>query len=105
MTAKELVHCAEEIKGVKFDIVFDTREQLDQGRCTLLPPPSDAGFNDSRFDQVELYTSYIAKLGTLIDDGVADLGIETSLARICPHIQPLTAHEAISRWVIGNRNR
>lgn len=102
LTSRELVQLCEELKGFKFEVTHDKKEDLEEGRCTLLPHPTTDDFKDTRFDQIDAYTSYMAKLGSIIDDGLTDLGTESSFKRICPEIAPLTAREVISQWVTSN---
>ncbi|KAI9162778.1 Oxidoreductase BOA1 [Paramyrothecium foliicola] len=50
ITLNGLVEMAQEVTGVTLDVTYDERNDLDQGRCSLLPPPIDDGFSDSHFD-------------------------------------------------------
>ncbi|KAF9869241.1 hypothetical protein CkaCkLH20_13286 [Colletotrichum karsti] len=102
LTPRELVQLCEKIKGVKFEVTYDKKEDLEEGRCTLLPHPTIDDFKHTRFDQIDAFTSYMAKLGSIIDDGLTDLGTESSFKRICPEIAPLTARQVISQWVASN---
>ncbi|RTE68883.1 hypothetical protein BHE90_016741 [Fusarium euwallaceae] len=98
LTLNDVVKVIEEVKGVKLDVTYDSRDALNRGECTLLPGPTESEFRDSKFDGQVLFRAYLAKLGSIVDDGLADLDAPVPIKETFPTYHPLTVRGAVEKW-------
>ncbi|KAJ3544648.1 hypothetical protein NM208_g2943 [Fusarium decemcellulare] len=101
LTLNELVKIAEEVKGNPIAVKYDPREMLERGECTILPGPTESEWKDDRFDAHDQFMKYMADLGSLAVDGLADLDAETPIQTIFSGFKPLTVREAVKKWVLA----
>ncbi|KAK4446799.1 isoflavone reductase [Podospora aff. communis PSN243] len=93
VTWNEMVRYAEEAKGTKFTVTYDSVERMKKGETTELP------------GQIPLYKyipkgvmqDYAAIFGLWFDSGAFDLKPEKFLNETFPEIKPMTAKEMLDK--------
>ncbi|KAK4155293.1 isoflavone reductase [Chaetomidium leptoderma] len=93
LTWNEFLHLAEEAKGTKFKVAYDSREKLERGEITELP------------GQIPLYPFFPkpaqdaigAAFGLWCEDGVFDHKPAKFLNETFPEIKPLTAKALLEK--------
>ncbi|RSL98202.1 hypothetical protein CDV31_012687 [Fusarium ambrosium] len=73
LTLNDIVQVIEEIKAVKLDV--------------------------TKFDGQVLFKAYLAKLGSIVDDGLADLDAPEPIKETFPTYDPLTVRGAVEKWL------
>ncbi|KAM5350821.1 hypothetical protein ACJ41O_007326 [Fusarium nematophilum] len=87
LTWNEFVKIAEEAKGTKFNVVYDSIEDLRKGVATELPALTKA----LPYIPVpkEALLVFVATFGLLFDDGTMNFDDEKAINRKFPQVQPL----------------
>ncbi|ETI25726.1 hypothetical protein G647_02500 [Cladophialophora carrionii CBS 160.54] len=95
MTWNEFLRVAEEMRGSKFTVAYDSVETLEKGEMTELPshPAVYPFFPKPMFQQ------YFSKFALYVTLGLFDLPEDGSLNRKFPDIKPTTVREMLSVWV------
>lgn len=91
----ELVEIAEQVKGVKFDVTYDSIERMATGQITELPVHKQA--YEMRALTKEMVLGLFSLLGTWYEQGMWDFGDATFLNDIFPEIKTLGLKEALER--------
>lgn len=102
MTLNQVVDTAEEILGCEFARVYDTPDTLSSGKCTLLSPPTDSYTAEYQSTVPGNVVYYIAQLGLLVVEGIADFQPDTSLGQLCPGVRALNVRDALQLWKKAN---
>ncbi|KIW82787.1 hypothetical protein Z517_02030 [Fonsecaea pedrosoi CBS 271.37] len=95
VTWNEFLAIAEEMRGSKFTVTYDSVEQLARGEITELPshPAIYPYFPKPLFQQ------YFGKFGLYVTAGLFDFPHGTTLNNKFPDIKPTTVREMLSVWV------
>ncbi|EXJ57237.1 hypothetical protein A1O7_07584 [Cladophialophora yegresii CBS 114405] len=95
VTWNEFLRVAEEMRGSKFTVAYDSVEKLQKGEMTELPshPAVYPFFPKPMFQQ------YFSKFALYVTMGLFDLPEDGSLNREFPDIKPTTVREMLSVWV------
>lgn len=64
LTLEDIIKVIEEVKGVKVDVTYDSRDSLNRAESRLLPRSTESDFKDSKFDRRVLFKAYLARLGS-----------------------------------------
>ncbi|KAF4946630.1 hypothetical protein FSARC_14148 [Fusarium sarcochroum] len=93
LTWNEFVKIAEEAKGTKFKVVYDSIEDLQKGIVTELPGLTKA----LPYIPVpkEALLAFSAMFGLVFDDGTMNFDEETAINRKFPQVQPLKIKDAV----------
>jgi nucleoside-diphosphate-sugar epimerase len=99
LTLNEIVKNAEEVKGVKFDVVHDALEDLHNVKITELPCYQEL----YRMIPKEIVQTLIAVFGQIADEGVLDLSTKRTLNKHFPDIQPISIRNGLEMaWSAHN---
>ncbi|KAF7551041.1 hypothetical protein G7Z17_g5312 [Cylindrodendrum hubeiense] len=93
----DFVKIAEEVRGMKFDVTYDTLDILRSGKITELPGHVPA----YPFFPKEALQGMFATFGVLFDEGQFDFPTENSLNSLFPEIKPMSIKEMVE---IGWKN-
>ncbi|KAH6981638.1 hypothetical protein BKA56DRAFT_549473 [Ilyonectria sp. MPI-CAGE-AT-0026] len=93
LTWNEFRKLAEEAKGTKFNVEYDSVEKLREGKVTELPSHKYA----YDFVSKEVLQSLLAHFGTMFEDGQFDFKPEKTLNNAFPDIKPLSAKEILEQ--------
>ncbi|GLA80540.1 hypothetical protein AtubIFM56815_001364 [Aspergillus tubingensis] len=94
MTFNELLKLAEEVKGVKFDVVHDDIDKLKTSQITELPGHVKS-YNKFPKDRLQWF---LAIVETWMVTGQAQIAREGSLNEMFPDIKPLTAKQMMEHY-------
>ncbi|RDK42858.1 nmrA-like family protein [Aspergillus phoenicis ATCC 13157] len=94
LTFNELLKLAEEVKGVKFDVVYDDIMKLKASQITELPGHFKS-YNKFPKDRLQWF---LAIFETWMATGQARVAREGSLNEIFPDIKPLTARQVMEQY-------
>ncbi|KAE8333972.1 hypothetical protein BDV39DRAFT_198879 [Aspergillus sergii] len=83
-TYNQLLQLAEELRGKKFQVVYDSAEKIKEGDVTIPPMPSNTGYS------VEELKETTALVSRLTIAGVFDLPLENRLNARFPDIETTT---------------
>lgn len=84
VTMNEFVHLAEQAKGEKFTVVYDSMEKLQSGQITELPSHPTL----YPFFPKPMLQGFFAAFGILFERGALDLDVKGSLTERFPEIKP-----------------
>ncbi|KAM0202706.1 hypothetical protein ACHAPA_012289 [Fusarium lateritium] len=93
LTWNEFLKLAEEAKGTKFNVTYDSVEQLREGKITELPAHKYA----YDFVPKEVLQSMLAYFGTMFENGQFDFKSKKTLNDAFPDIEPLTAEKILEQ--------
>ncbi|KAJ9614099.1 hypothetical protein H2200_002235 [Cladophialophora chaetospira] len=93
-TWNEFLSIAEEVRGSKFTVAYDSPEKLEKGEITDLP------FNEAiyPFFPKPMFQQYFGRFGLYVTQGLFDLPEEESLNKKFPDIKTTTVREVLSAW-------
>lgn len=94
VTFNELVAVAEEVKGVKFEVAYDSVEDLTASRITELPGHA-ASYDKFPKERLQWF---LAIFELWMATGRARVPREGSLNEMFPDIKPLTVREMMERY-------
>ncbi|KAM0420400.1 hypothetical protein ACHAPT_011820 [Fusarium lateritium] len=97
LTWNEFVKVAEEAKGTKFNVVYDSIEDLHKGVVTELPALTKA----LPYIPVpkEALLAFAATFGLLFDDGTMNFDEKKAINKVFPQVQPLKVKDAVEAVV------
>ncbi|KAK1750079.1 hypothetical protein QBC47DRAFT_394567 [Echria macrotheca] len=93
LTWNQFLRHAEEAKGTKFDVVYDSPEKLKAGEISELP----AQVQLYQFFPKKLLQGMCAAFGLWFDKGLADLHPEKFINEDFPDIKPMTVKEMLDK--------
>ncbi|KAB2568838.1 hypothetical protein DBV05_g12487 [Lasiodiplodia theobromae] len=93
LTWNEFVKLAENARGSKFDVSYDSLETLEAGKVTGLPAYEDvySVYAKEKFDY------FLAMVGRSMVSGCHDLSFQGSLNELLPHIRTLSTKEFLEK--------
>lgn len=94
-TWNEFLSIAEEVRGSKFTVAYDSIEMLERGEITELPSQPAI----YPFFPKQVLQQYFAKFGLYNAAGLFDFPEDKSLNKKFPEIKPTTIREMLSAWV------
>lgn len=92
LTLKEFVHIAEEVKGTKFTVEYDSVDKLKTGQITELPTHP----HFYPFFPKQMLQGMFATFGIMFENGVFDLKPSHTLNDDFPSIKPKTVKDIIT---------
>ncbi|KAK5788568.1 hypothetical protein VI817_009526 [Penicillium citrinum] len=93
VTYNQILGMAEEILGEKFDVTYDSIEQIEKGNVTNPQMPSDLGYSE------EELTELTALVSRLVVNGVFELPEENRLNELFPEVKPITMKDFLEKFV------
>ncbi|KAL2670371.1 hypothetical protein Neosp_014838 [[Neocosmospora] mangrovei] len=97
LTMNEIVQMAEEIKGEKFQVHYDSEDRLREGHITLTPRLREYADKQDERARKELTKSWATTSLRLLE-GHLDYDYEQSLNKIFPDMEFITIRDAIEAW-------
>lgn len=97
LTMNEIVQMAEEIKGEKFQVHYDSEDRLREGHITLTPRLREYADKQDERARTELTKSWATTSLHLLE-GHLDYDYEQSLNKIFPDMEFITIRDAIEAW-------
>ncbi|KAM3064943.1 hypothetical protein ACMFMG_011230 [Clarireedia jacksonii] len=93
LTLNEFVRVAEEVKGTKFTVEYDSLDKLKTGQITELPSHRSPNFY---FLPKQMLQGIFAAFGVMFEDGVYDFKPSRTLNDEFPEIKPKTVRDIIT---------
>ncbi|KAB8259549.1 hypothetical protein BDV32DRAFT_124350 [Aspergillus pseudonomiae] len=90
-TYNELLQLAEELRGKKFQVVYDSADQIKEGNVTIPPMPTDTGYSAEELKET---TALVSRLTIA---GVFDLPRENRLNARFPDIETTKLKDFLSQ--------
>ncbi|KAJ5895265.1 hypothetical protein N7495_006956 [Penicillium taxi] len=91
VTYNDILHMAEEIIGTKFQVTYDSREQIESGDVTVPPVAEDVEYSTEELKET---TALVSRLTV---NGVFQLPRENRLNSLFPELRPVTMREFLEK--------
>ncbi|PSN73450.1 NAD(P)-binding protein [Corynespora cassiicola Philippines] len=98
-TWNQVVEIAERVKGTKFEVHYDSLEQLAKGEVTVLPAYKKAAAAFGGEAVLPMIIGTFAKWGAWMNEGKFHAEGVTRLNEVFPEIKPVGLEEALERGV------
>lgn len=95
-TLNDAVKLAEEVKGVKFNVCYDSVKSLQKGEANLTPSTKAALPSDESLQSK--FKGMAAQVGLVLTRGGLDLNPEEGVTLEFPNVKPLTIREVFEAW-------